>query len=299
MSAAPLRVPARAIARAAAVARPPDDRRRSPTSSPSRCASISRSRRTAAWTCVTTLPLAARLQAARLLDVRPVLRLVAPRQRARRRGHRARQPAGLGAVPDRRWSSCAASTAFRAPSSSSTSCSAPAPLAASRLADPRWLRERRERPLVRRIEQLALIVRRRLGRHPAARRRSSSAAASKLAVVGFVDDDPAKLGLRVGGTPVLGRIDDLPALVAAARDRRGAGRDPVGARRAPAHDRPALPRRRRALARAPDASASSSRGASCTRRCARCKVDDLLAREPVHLDLPRVARVRRAASGCW
>src|SRR5207244_12110184 len=37
----------------------------------------------------------------------------------------------------------------------------------------------------------------------------------KIGVVGFVDDDPAKLGLRVCGVPVLGRVDDLPALVAA------------------------------------------------------------------------------------
>jgi FlaA1/EpsC-like NDP-sugar epimerase len=33
-------------------------------------------------------------------------------------------------------------------------------------------------------------------------------------VVGFVDDDPAKAGTWVGGKPVLGRIDDLTALIA-------------------------------------------------------------------------------------
>jgi len=33
-------------------------------------------------------------------------------------------------------------------------------------------------------------------------------------VVGFVDDDPAKLGMWLGGRPVLGRTDALPALIA-------------------------------------------------------------------------------------
>ena len=34
-----------------------------------------------------------------------------------------------------------------------------------------------------------------------------------LKPVGFVDDDPDKLGLRVGGVPVLGTRDDLPDLL--------------------------------------------------------------------------------------
>ena len=80
---------------------------------------------------------------------------------------------------------------------------------AIRLAD-----ERRERPTIRRVETLALIVGAgeagiRLLQEIESRRRL------KLAVVGFVDDDPGKLGLRVCGVPVLGRVDDLRTLVAA------------------------------------------------------------------------------------
>ncbi len=37
---------------------------------------------------------------------------------------------------------------------------------------------------------------------------------SRYLVVGFVDDDRAKLGMRVSGKPVLGKLDDLPRLIA-------------------------------------------------------------------------------------
>jgi FlaA1/EpsC-like NDP-sugar epimerase len=78
----------------------------------------------------------------------------------------------------------------------------------------RLAREQRERGAVRRVETLALIVGAgeagiRLLNEIESRRRL------KIGVVGFVDDDPAKLGLRVCGVPVLGRVDDLPTLVAA------------------------------------------------------------------------------------
>ena len=36
---------------------------------------------------------------------------------------------------------------------------------------------------------------------------------SKYLVVGFVDDDPAKLGMHVSGKPVLGKVSDLPKLI--------------------------------------------------------------------------------------
>jgi FlaA1/EpsC-like NDP-sugar epimerase len=37
---------------------------------------------------------------------------------------------------------------------------------------------------------------------------------SKYLVLGFVDDDPGKLGMRLGGKPVLGKVCDLPKLIA-------------------------------------------------------------------------------------
>jgi len=147
----------------------------------------------------------------------------------------------------------------------------------------RLAHERRSRPGVRRIESLALIVGAggagiRLFREIDSRRRG------KIAVVGFVDDDPAKLGMRLCGVPVLGGVDDLPALAAA-------------------HDVEEV------LIAIPSASGATLR--RIVQRCAEAKVrhrvlptlgelvegrvmytqmrevkvDDLLAREPVRLDL--------------
>ncbi len=74
-------------------------------------------------------------------------------------------------------------------------------------------RERTRRPAVRRIDTLALIV----GAGQAGIRlfEEIERRRLRLAVVGFVDDDPAKRGLRVCGCPVLGGADDIPALVGA------------------------------------------------------------------------------------
>jgi FlaA1/EpsC-like NDP-sugar epimerase len=147
----------------------------------------------------------------------------------------------------------------------------------------RLAHERQSGPAVRRIESLALIVGAggagiRLLEEIDSRRRG------KVAVVGFVDDDRAKLGLRVAGVPVLGRIDDLPALAAE-------------------HDVEEV------LIAIPSASGATLR--RIVQRCAEAKVrhrvlptlgelvegrvmytqmrevkvDDLLAREPVRLDL--------------
>ena len=85
-------------------------------------------------------------------------------------------------------------------------------MAGARVAVPRW-RQRRTRLGVQRVESLALIVGAgsagvRLREEIDGRRRL------KLGVVGFVDDDESKVGLRIAGLPVLGRISDLPALIA-------------------------------------------------------------------------------------
>jgi FlaA1/EpsC-like NDP-sugar epimerase len=78
----------------------------------------------------------------------------------------------------------------------------------------RLLDERRRRPTVRRVDSVALIV----GAGDAGirlQKEIESRPRLKLGVAGFVDDDLAKQGLRVCGVPVLGGVDDIPALVAA------------------------------------------------------------------------------------
>jgi len=72
--------------------------------------------------------------------------------------------------------------------------------------------ERKNAGAPRRIEELALIV----GAGNAGIRllqEIQSRLRLHTAVVGFVDDDPAKIGLRVSGIPVLGGVPDLPRLV--------------------------------------------------------------------------------------
>ncbi len=151
----------------------------------------------------------------------------------------------------------------------------------------RLARERGERPKVRRIETLAIIV-------------GAGSAGIKLlqeieqrqrlrvGVVGFVDDDPHKIGLRVCGSPVLGCIDDLPALVAeheigevliALPEAPG----PV-IRRVVQHCTTAHVRHRvlPTLGELVD-------GRVMYTQMREVKVGDLLARDAVRLDLPRVA----------
>jgi FlaA1/EpsC-like NDP-sugar epimerase len=146
--------------------------------------------------------------------------------------------------------------------------------------------ERAAGPAIRRIGTLALVV----GAGSAGIRLCEEIQRRprlERAVVGFVDDDAAKHGMRLSGVPVLGGVDDLPALVAAHE---------VG----------------EALIAIPSASGAVLR--RIVQRCAEAgvrhrvlptlgelvegrvmfsqmrevKVDDLLAREPVRLDLPRV-----------
>jgi FlaA1/EpsC-like NDP-sugar epimerase len=150
----------------------------------------------------------------------------------------------------------------------------------------RWLRDHRERPLVRRIEQLVLIV----GAGDAGVRlleEIESRDRLRCAVVGFVDDDPVKLGLRLGGTPVLGKIDDLPALVATHEISEVLVAMPSapGAilRRVVQHCRDAGIR-----SRVLPTLSELVEGRVMYTQMREVRVDDLLAREAVHLDQPRV-----------
>src|SRR5262249_57648418 len=80
-----------------------------------------------------------------------------------------------------------------------------------RVATRIW-RERAQGPSSRHIETVALIA----GAGSAGIRlldEIESRPHLRTAVAGFVDDDIAKVGLRVSGTPVLGRIDHIPELV--------------------------------------------------------------------------------------
>ena len=150
----------------------------------------------------------------------------------------------------------------------------------------RLVREQRRRAGAPEITTLALIVGagsagiRLLGEIESRRR-------LRLAVVGFVDDDLAKVGLRVCGTPVLGRIDDLPALVAEHEVAEVLIAIPSAS--------PALLRRvvqhcteARVRHRVLPTLSELVEGSVIYTQMREVKVDDLLARDPVHLDVARV-----------
>ena len=150
----------------------------------------------------------------------------------------------------------------------------------------RLVAEHRTRPAVRRIETLVLIA----GAGPAGIRllqEIESRQRLRVGVVGFVDDDRAKLGLRVCGTPVLGEIDDLPALVA----QHDIGEVLIALPSAPG----AVIRRvvqhctgTGVRHRVLPTLGELVEGRVMYTQMREVKVDDLLAREPVRLDLPRV-----------
>jgi len=151
----------------------------------------------------------------------------------------------------------------------------------------RLAHERRESTRPRRIETLAIIVGAgsagiKLLQEIEQRRRL------RVGVVGFVDDDPRKIGLRVCGTPVLGGLDDLPELLAEHEvgEVLIALPEAPGAviRRVVAHCTAARVRHRvlPTLAELVD-------GRVMYTQMREVKVGDLLARDPVRLDLPRVA----------
>jgi FlaA1/EpsC-like NDP-sugar epimerase len=150
-------------------------------------------------------------------------------------------------------------------------------------------RERADRPALRRIETLALIV----GAGSAGIRlleEIESRPRLGRAVVGFVDDDTSKRGVRLAGVPVLGGVDDLPALVAA----HDVGEVLIAV---PSATGAAL---RRIVQRCAEAGVRHRvlptlgelvEGRVMFTQMREVKVDDLLAREPVQLDLPRIRQL--------
>jgi FlaA1/EpsC-like NDP-sugar epimerase len=150
----------------------------------------------------------------------------------------------------------------------------------------RLAREHEWHPSARRIDALVLIVGAgssgiRLIEEIERHRRLT------LAVVGFVDDDPSKKGMRICGCPVLGGIDDISALVS----RHDVGEVLI-----------ALPSATGALLRRIVQRCSEARvrhrvlptlgelveGRVSYTQMREVKVEDLLARAPIHLDVPRV-----------
>jgi len=211
--------------------------------------------------------------------------VVAARQHARPRGHRARQRARLDALSRRRG------VRPRARGLSPLDLPArPPPLhgAHGRVRiGIRLVLEQRRRAGAGEVETTALIVGAgsagiRLLEEIESRRRL------RLAVVGFVDDDVAKVGLRVCGTPVLGGIDDLPALVAEHEVGEVLIAIPSASPRSFAASSSTAPP-------LGSATACCRRSASWSRvviytQMREVKVDDLLARDPIRLDVARSTR---------
>jgi len=158
----------------------------------------------------------------------------------------------------------------------------------------RLVREYEGQPPIRRIDTLALIVGAgnagiQLVQEMQHRRHH------RIAVVGFVDDDPSKQGCRVCGARVLGRTDDIPRLVAT----HGITEVLIAIPSAPGAVI------RRIVQRCTDAGVRHRvvpslgelvEGHVMLTQVRDVKVDDLLSRAPVQLDDPRVRSLVRGAT---
>jgi FlaA1/EpsC-like NDP-sugar epimerase len=158
-------------------------------------------------------------------------------------------------------------------------------MAGARLALRLW-REREQRLGTGQIERVVLII----GAGSAGIRllqEIESRPRLKTAVVGFVDDDATKIGLRVAGTPVLGRIDHIPDLVEIHDITEVLVAIPSASSTVLKHivrKCEAARVRHRVL---PSLGELVGERVMIT-QMREVKVDDLLAREPVRLDLARV-----------
>jgi FlaA1/EpsC-like NDP-sugar epimerase len=150
----------------------------------------------------------------------------------------------------------------------------------------RLVRERHGRSTVRRIDTLALVV----GAGSAGIRLLEdieSRSHARVGVIGFLDDDPTKQGLRIAGAPVLGPIDaladvvrthDVNEVLIAIPSAPGATIRRIVQRCVEARVRHrVLP----SLGELVD-------GRITFTQMREVKVDDLLAREPVRLDVSRL-----------
>jgi FlaA1/EpsC-like NDP-sugar epimerase len=137
-----------------------------------------------------------------------------------------------------------------------------------------------------RIEELALIV----GAGDAGIRlfqEIEGRGRTHTAVVGFVDDDPGKIGLRVGGAMVLGAVPDLPRLVT----EHGISIVLVAIPSASGKEMRRIIQHCQAAGVAHKVLPSLGElvdGRVMFTQMREVKVDDLLAREPVRLELPRI-----------
>jgi FlaA1/EpsC-like NDP-sugar epimerase len=147
--------------------------------------------------------------------------------------------------------------------------------------------EERNGPRPHRIEELALIV----GAGDAGIRlfqEIEGRGRTHTAVVGFVDDDPEKIGLRVGGAMVLGAASDLPRLVA----EHGISRVLVAIPSASGKEMRRIIQHCQAAGVGHKVLPSLGElvdGRVMYTQMREVKVDDLLAREPVRLEGPRIA----------
>jgi FlaA1/EpsC-like NDP-sugar epimerase len=154
-----------------------------------------------------------------------------------------------------------------------------------RLAIRLW-RERDARPATRHVETVALIV----GAGSAGIRlldEIESRPHLRTAVAGFVDDDVAKVGLRVAGTPVLGRLDQIPELVRVHDVNEVLVAIP-SASGAVLRRIVRLCEEARVRHRVLPSLGELIGGRVMFTQMREVKVDDLLARDPVRLDLARV-----------
>ncbi|MDE0887707.1 MAG: nucleoside-diphosphate sugar epimerase/dehydratase [Myxococcota bacterium] len=158
-------------------------------------------------------------------------------------------------------------------------------MAAVRLAL-RVMRERRENPRGRHAADAALIV----GAGSAGirlRDEIERSGQSRTVVMGFIDDDALKSGLRVAGCPVLGDIDAIPEIAL----RHGVTKIMIAIPSAPGH------LTRRIIERSREAGipclllpnlGEIVEGRVLYSQMREVKVEDLLAREPVEVGLPHV-----------
>ena len=120
-------------------------------------------------------------------------------------------------------------------------------------------------------------------------RRRYSSAEESLMPVGFLDDDERLTGHLIEGLKVFGTVADLPARAARPPHRDGRGLGSGHSRARAARDRRACaPRRACASRRCPASRTSVTARGPRSSQMRDIRIEDLLGREPVQLDLEEV-----------